>query len=35
MPDAELHVVDGGHSPWLTQSGRIGPVARGFLRRHA
>ena len=34
MPDAELHVVGGGHAPWLTQAGRIGPVAARFLRHH-
>lgn len=33
MPDAELHVVGGGHAPWLTQSGRIGPLIARFLRR--
>jgi pimeloyl-ACP methyl ester carboxylesterase len=34
MPDGELHIVDGGHTPWLTQAKRIGPIARKFLRRH-
>ena len=34
MPEAELHVVGGGHAPWLTQSERIGPIATRFLRRH-
>ena len=34
MPDAELHVVGGGHAPWLTQSERIGPIATRFLRQH-
>ncbi len=33
MPDAELHVVGGGHAPWLTQSERIGPIATRFLRQ--
>lgn len=35
LPDAELHVVGGGHCPWLTQARRIAPVASSFLRRHA
>jgi len=34
LPAAELHVVGGGHSPWLTQAERIGPTARSFLQRH-
>jgi pimeloyl-ACP methyl ester carboxylesterase len=34
MPSATLHVVGGGHCPWLTQSERIGPVAASFLHRH-
>lgn len=32
MPDAELHVVEGGHAPWLTQFDRIGPAVTRFLR---
>lgn len=32
MPAAELHVVGGGHAPWLTQAEHIGPVAARFLR---
>lgn len=35
MPAAELHVVAGGHAPWLRQARRIGPTAVGFLSRHA
>jgi pimeloyl-ACP methyl ester carboxylesterase len=35
MPDAELRVVDGGHTPWLTQAKRIGPIAREFLHQHS
>jgi pimeloyl-ACP methyl ester carboxylesterase len=34
MPTAELHVVDGGHAPWMTQAERIAPVITDFLRRH-
>ncbi|MBW3566072.1 MAG: alpha/beta hydrolase [Acidobacteria bacterium] len=33
MPRAELHVVGGGHAPWITESARIGPVAGRFLRQ--
>lgn len=32
MPDATLHVVGGGHAPWLTQAERMGPVATRFLK---
>jgi 2-hydroxy-6-oxonona-2,4-dienedioate hydrolase len=35
LPNAELHVVKGGHTPWLTQAKRIGPIAREFLRQHS
>ncbi|HDS01800.1 MAG TPA: alpha/beta hydrolase [candidate division Zixibacteria bacterium] len=35
MPDAELHIVGGGHAPWLTQAKRISPIAGEFLRRHS
>lgn len=31
MPAAELHVVGGGHAPWLTQAERIGPMVMRFL----
>lgn len=34
MPAAELHVVGGGHAPWLTGSERIGRMVERFLRRH-
>lgn len=32
---AELHIVEGGHAPWLTQAGRIGSLATAFLGKHA
>jgi pimeloyl-ACP methyl ester carboxylesterase len=32
MPSAELHVVAGGHTPWLGQAKHIGPVASAFLQ---
>lgn len=32
MPAAELHVVGGGHAPWLTQAKRIAPIAEAFLQ---
>lgn len=35
MPAAELHVVSGGHVPWLTEAAAIAPVAIPFLERHA
>jgi pimeloyl-ACP methyl ester carboxylesterase len=35
LPSAELHVVDAGHAPWLTQAEHIGALATPFLRRHA
>ena len=34
MPAAELHVVGGGHAPWLTQAQRIGPTTKRFLHEH-
>lgn len=34
LPDAELHIVHGGHAPWLTQADRIGSLASAFLERH-
>ncbi len=34
MPAAELHVIGGGHAPWLTQAERIGPTAARFLQQH-
>lgn len=34
MPAAELHVIEGGHAPWLTQAERIGPTATHFLQQH-
>lgn len=33
MPDAELHVVDGGHAPWLHHADQIVPLLDAFLRR--
>ena len=34
LPDAELHVIKGGHAPWLTQADEIGVLATAFLERH-
>lgn len=31
LPDAELHVVDGGHAPWLHHADQIAPLATAFL----
>ena len=30
---AELHVVDGGHAPWLHHADQIAPLATAFLSR--
>jgi 2-hydroxy-6-oxonona-2,4-dienedioate hydrolase len=32
MPTAELHIVRGGHAPWLTDAQRIAPIATQFLQ---
>ncbi len=32
LPDADLHVVEGGHAPWLTQAVQIGSLATTFLK---
>lgn len=31
MPHAELHVVPGGHAPWLKHADRVGRIAIAFL----
>ena len=33
LPDSELHVVEGGHAPWLTQANGIASLATAFLQR--
>lgn len=33
MPDADLHVVDGGHAPWIHHAARIAPLVESFLHR--
>lgn len=33
MPDAELHIVDGGHAPWLHHAPQIAPIVQAFLHR--
>lgn len=35
LPHGELHVVAGGHAPWLRRAGEVGLLARPFLARHA
>lgn len=35
LRDATLHVVAGGHAPWLTEAETIGEIAREFLGLHA
>ena len=32
MPNAQLHVVDGGHGPWIHGSEQIGPLVDRFLK---
>jgi pimeloyl-ACP methyl ester carboxylesterase len=34
MPNAEFHVVPGGHAPWVNQSARVASLAGPFLRDH-
>ncbi|MDH4278364.1 MAG: hypothetical protein OEZ14_10520 [Acidimicrobiia bacterium] len=33
LSDAELHIVDGGHVPWLHHADQIIPTLLGFLER--
>lgn len=33
MPDADLHVVDGGHAPWVSGAEHFGPLVANFLHR--
>lgn len=33
MADAELHVVDGGHAPWLHHADQISPLVTAFIGR--
>lgn len=33
MPDADLHIVDGGHAPWLHHAAQIAPLLEPFLHR--
>ncbi len=33
IPDSELHVVDGGHAPWLHHAEQIVPLVSAFLER--
>ena len=34
LPDAELHILEGGHAPWLTQPDKVAALATAFLERH-
>ncbi|HZD70197.1 MAG TPA: alpha/beta hydrolase [Actinomycetes bacterium] len=34
LPDAELHVVSGGHAPWFNRPEEVGALARRFLADH-
>ena len=33
MTDAELHITDGGHAPWLHHADQIAPPLAAFLQR--
>lgn len=33
MPDAELHIIDGGHAPWIHHADQISPPLTRFLQR--
>jgi len=33
MTDSELHIVDGGHAPWLHHADQIAPLLTTFLKR--
>ena len=33
MTDAELHIVDGGHAPWLQHADQVAPLLINFLQR--
>ena len=35
LPDAELHIVDGGHAPWVHHGDQIAPLVNAFLQRTA
>lgn len=34
IPEAELHVVPGGHGPWFRYAEQVGDLAVPFLRKH-
>lgn len=33
MPNAQLHIVEGGHAPWLHHADQIAPTLTAFLRQ--
>lgn len=35
LPNAELHVIEGGHVPWISHASQIGGLVRPFLLAHA
>ncbi|MGA7271154.1 MAG: alpha/beta hydrolase [Acidimicrobiia bacterium] len=35
IPDAEVHVVPGGHAPWLQSTQRVAEILTPFLRKHS
>jgi pimeloyl-ACP methyl ester carboxylesterase len=34
MPDADLHVMPGGHAPWMHQAGQVAALIHEFLDTH-
>lgn len=34
LPDAELHIIPGGHGPWFHRAEEIGALVRRFLNDH-
>lgn len=34
IPDAELHLVEGGHAPWFRDAPQVAHLAHGFLAGH-
>lgn len=35
IPDAEFHVVPGGHAPWLQSTRQVAEIITPFLRKHS
>lgn len=35
IPNSELHLVEGGHTPWLSRARAVAELARPFLHQHS